>query len=286
MLPEDREFLTSDLSYKPEDVNLTGVFSLGYFISEQIFNLNGKSKFRTIDSPEEKEKIAYFFKDKVKYPQDLETYRLQCLNIRFVDDDELRKDVVPDRTIYLVDGVEIDFKNLKSKDLVIDMGLDWNAIIILRRGIMKSFDSLSKVIDIRPVPECSWLCLLGSFIYEETFEDLVDDNIFTDGIWIENLIYSCALYILNGYKYDPKKLMKFTTNLFLCISSAHFEFCHSTEDIVKIMTDPEIQKLAFINQLDLAERLIDIRKKDTTKPRKEFDLAFAKEELKKMDINL
>ena len=80
--------------------------------------------------------------------------------------------------------------------------------------------------------------------------------------------------------------MKFTTNLFLCTSSAHFEFCHNTEDIVKIMTDPEIQKLAFINQLDLAERLIDIRKKDTTKPRKEFDLAFAKEELKKMDINL
>lgn len=91
MLPEDKEFRTSDLSYKPEDVNLTGVFSLGYFISEQIFNLNGKSKFRTIDSPEEKEKIAYFFKDKVKYPQDLETYRLQCLNIRFVDDDELRR---------------------------------------------------------------------------------------------------------------------------------------------------------------------------------------------------
>lgn len=286
MLPEDREFLTSDLSYKPEDVNLTGVFSLGYFISEQIFNLNGKSKFRTIDSPEEKEKIAYFFKDKVKYPQDLETYRLQRLIIRFVDDDKLRKDIVPDRTIYLVDGVEIDFKNLKSKDLIIDMGLDWNAIIILRRGIMKSFDSLSRTIDIRVAPECSWLYLLGSFIYEETFEDLVDDNIFTDGIWIENLIYSCAFYILNGYKYDPKKLMKFTTNLFLCTSSAHFEFCYSTEDIVKIMTDPEIQKLAFINQLDLAERLIDIRKKDTTKTKKEFDLAFAKEELKKMDINL
>lgn len=286
MLPEDREFLTTDRSYKPEDVNLTGVFSLGYFISEQIFNLNGKSKFRTIDSPEEKEKIAYFFKDKVKYPQDLETYRLQCLNIRFVDDDELRKDIVPDRTIYLVDGVEIDFKNLKSKDLVIDMGLDWNAIIVLRRGIMKSFDSLSRNINISVSPECSWLYLIGSFIYEETFEDLVDDNIFTDGIWIENLIYSCAFYVLNGNKYDPKKLMKFTTNLFLCTSNAHFEFFHSTEDIVKIMTDPEIQKLAFINQLDLAERLIDIRKKDTTKPRKEFDLAFAKEELKKMDINL
>lgn len=286
MIPKDREFLTTDLSYKPEDVNLTGVFSLGYFISEQIFNLNGKSKFKTIDSPEEKEKIAYFFKDKVKYPQDLETYRLQRLSIRFVDDTNLRRNIVPDRTIYLVDGVEIDFKNLKSKDLIIEMGLDWNAIIILRRGIMKSFDSLSKDIDIRLTPECSWLYLLGSFIYEETFEDLVDDNIFTDGIWIENLIYSCAFYILNGYKYDPKNLMKFTTNLFLCTSSAHFEFCHNTEDIVKIMTNPEIQKLAFINQLDLAERLIDNRKKDTTKPRKEFDLAFAKEELKKMDIDL
>lgn len=286
MLPEDREFLTSDFSYKPEDVNLTGVFSLGYFISEQIFNLNGKSKFRTIDSPEEKEKIAYFFKDKVKYPQDLETYHLQRLSIRFVDDINLRRDIVPDRTIYLVDGVEIDFKNLKSKDLIIEMGLDWNAIIILRRGIMKSFDSLSKDIDISLAPECSWLYLLGSFIYEETFENLVDDNIFTDGIWIENLIYSCAFYVLNGNKYDPKKLMKFTTNLFLCTSSAHFEFYYNTEDIVKIMTDPEIQKLAFINQLDLAERLIDIRKKDTTKPRKEFDLAFAKEELKKMDIDL
>lgn len=281
MLPKDKEFRTADLSYKPEDVNLTGVFSLGYFVAEQIFNLNERSKFRDIDSSEEKEKIAYFFKDKLKNPDDLKDYHLQSLSIRFVDDDELRKEVVPDITIYLIDGVELDFEKLKSKDLVIEMGLDWNAIIILKDGISKSFDSLSKTINISVAPECGWLYLLGSFIYEETFKDLVDDNIFTDGIWIENLIYSCALYVLNGNKYDPKKLMKFTTNIFLCTSSAHFEFCHNTEDIVKIMVNPEIQKLAFINQLDLAERLINIRRKDTTKPRKEFDLTFAKEELKK-----
>ena len=144
---------------------------------------------------------------------------------------------------------------------------------------MKSFDSLSRNINISPTPECGWLYLLGSFIYEETFEDLVDDNIFTDGIWIENLIYSCAFYILNGNNYDPKKLMKFTTNLFLCTSSAHFEFCHNTEDIVKIMVNPEIQKLAFINQLDLAERLISLKKENH---KKIFDLDFAKKELKEI----
>lgn len=279
MLSKDKEFRTVDLSYKPEDVNLTGVFSLGYFVTEQIFNLNERSKFRDIDSTEEKEKIAYFFKDKLKSPDDLKDYHLQSLNIRFVDDDELRKEVVPDITIYLVDGVELDFEKLKSKDLVIEMGLDWNAIIVLKDGISKSFDSLSRTINISPTPECGWLYLLGSFIYEETFEDLVDDNIFTDGIWIENLIYSCAFYILNGNNYDPKKLMKFTTNLFLCTSSAHFEFCHNTEDIVKIMVNPEIQKLAFINQLDLAERLISLKKENH---KKIFDLDFAKKELKEI----
>ena len=137
MLPEDKEFRTSDLSYKPEDVNLTGVFSLGYFVAEQIFNLNERSKFRDIDSLEEKEKIAYFFKDKLKSPDDLKDYHLQSLSIRFVDDDELRKDVVPDITIYLVDGVELDFEKFNSKDLVIEMGLDWNAIIVLKDGISK-----------------------------------------------------------------------------------------------------------------------------------------------------
>lgn len=263
----------------PEDVNLTGVFSLGYFVTEQIFNLNERSKFRDIDSLEEKEKITYFFKDKLKTPDDLKDYHLQSLSLRFVDDDELRKDVVPDITIYLVDGVELDFEKLKSKDLVIEMGLDWNAIIVLKDGVMKSFDSLSRNINISPTPECGWLYLLGSFIYEETFEDLVDDNIFTDGIWIENLIYSCAFYILNGNNYDPKKLMKFTTNLFLCTSSAHFEFCHNTEDIVKIMVNPEIQKLAFINQLDLAERLISLKKENH---KKIFNLDFAKKELKEI----
>ena len=33
MLLKDKEFSTSDLSYKPEDINLTGVFSLGYFVA-------------------------------------------------------------------------------------------------------------------------------------------------------------------------------------------------------------------------------------------------------------
>ena len=154
MLPKDKEFLTSNLSYKPEDVNLRGVFSLGYFVTEQIFNLNERSKFRDIDSPEEKEKIAYFFKDKLKNLDDLKDYHLQSLSIRFVDDDELRNDVVPDITIYLIDGVELDFEKLKSKDLVIEMGLDWNAIIVLKDGVMKSFDSLSRNINISPTPEC------------------------------------------------------------------------------------------------------------------------------------
>lgn len=272
-----KEFHVYENAYKPEQIDLSDIFSLGYFISEQIFNLNGKSKFEEVDSLKEKKNIAMFFKDKAKYPQDLETYHLYRLNIQFIDDDYLRRCVVPDRTIYLVDGVELDYEKLKSKDLVIEMGLDWNAIIIMRDYIIESFDSLSKNTNF--VPNCEWLYLLGSFIYEETFEDLVDYNIFTDGIWIENLIYSCVFYILNGNKHFPDKLMRFIKcnedNLF----KSYIDFCNNIEDITKVMVDPEIQSIYFPDQLDLAERMINIKKRNH---KKNIDLAFAKEELKKI----
>lgn len=259
MLSEDQKFYICEKAYKPEEVNLSGVFSLGYFISEQIFNLNGKSKFEDIKSSEEKEKFVEFFKYKLKDPDDFKDYHLQSLKIHYKEDDEFIRFVMPDQTIYLVDGVELDYNNLKSKDLITK--IDKDCIIILKDGIIKSFDSLSKDNNTKFVPNCGWLYLLGSFLYKRTFENLENDNIIPNGIWVENLIYSCIFYVLSGNKHYPDKLMRFIGDyrFGICISRRYYEFFNSIKDIVEIIMSPEFQAINFTDQLELVEKMVIIK---------------------------
>lgn len=174
----DEEFYVHENVHKSNEVNLDGIFSLGYFISEQIFNLNGNSKFEEIKSLEEKEKFLTFFKDKLKNPEGFKDYHLQSLTIRYADDEELRKHGMQDQTIYLVDEIKLDYDNLKSKDLIIHIDVECQSIIILKDGIIKSFDTLSKNNNTNFNPNFYWLYLFGSFIYEKVFKNLADDNLY------------------------------------------------------------------------------------------------------------
>lgn len=261
----NEDYVCDGKTYTREEVKLTSPFSLGYFISEEIFNMNGNSHFKDIESSEEKEKVATFFCDKLKNTEVIKDYHLQSLTIRYVDDEEfeeLREDVMPDKTIYLVDGVDLNYNRLRSEDLVIEMGLDWNAIIILKDGIRKSFYSLSKNKNNKFVPNCDWLYFLGKFIFENFFNDITNDDINENGKYIENLVYVTAFYIINDIDEDfsgfPYKVMKFLS----CkpIYENEVMFYKRIHEICCITFDSDFQALSLQKQIDTVEDLINTLK--------------------------